>query len=372
MTSEILIMNNNSIVMAADSAVTIDDRKTYNGVNKLFKLSNDPPMGIMIFGKANFVSIPMETIIKEYRRKRNFKELENIMEIKKDFIEYLSELPYSTDFLEIEKELDVFKRHLLDNLNELSKKELDGKIKSLRDVEIFSFIKGHGVNKKFEDIYRELSEKEMELSIDTLKKWFSEKYSYSSTGVVIAGFSHDEFFPSYLSFNLIAKNGNDVTIRDSDIEINYNGNIIVPFAQKDVITNFMTGIDIDLERVIINYFSKYIISYIERLIINLKSYENIQEKDLNLILNENIHNKEINEIIGEFLENINTVKKNMYYPILESIGILPNNQLVELAESMIYITSLKRKISFDLESVGGDIDVAIISKGDGFVWGKKK
>lgn len=45
MTSEVLIMNKNAIVMAADSAVTVGNMKTYNGFNKLFMLSNDPPMG---------------------------------------------------------------------------------------------------------------------------------------------------------------------------------------------------------------------------------------------------------------------------------------------------------------------------------------
>lgn len=39
---------------------------------------------------------------------------------------------------------------------------------------------------------------------------------------------------------------------------------------------------------------------------------------------------------------------------------------------LIHITSLKRKISSDLESVGEDIDVALISKGDGFIWKKKE
>lgn len=43
-----------------------------------------------------------------------------------------------------------------------------------------------------------------------------------------------------------------------------------------------------------------------------------------------------------------------------------------MAESLIHSTSLKRKVSNDLESVGGDIDVAIISKSDGFIWKKKK
>jgi len=43
-----------------------------------------------------------------------------------------------------------------------------------------------------------------------------------------------------------------------------------------------------------------------------------------------------------------------------------------MCESLIHLTSLRRKISYDVESVGGEIDVAIISKGDGFIWTKRK
>ena len=43
-----------------------------------------------------------------------------------------------------------------------------------------------------------------------------------------------------------------------------------------------------------------------------------------------------------------------------------------MAESLVNLTSFKRKISTDAETVGGQIDVAVISKGDGFVWIKRK
>ncbi len=43
-----------------------------------------------------------------------------------------------------------------------------------------------------------------------------------------------------------------------------------------------------------------------------------------------------------------------------------------MAEAPINLTSLKRRVSLDQETVGGPIDIAIISKGDGFVWIKRK
>ena len=59
-----MILTPSAVVLAADSTVTIENKKTYAGVNKLFKLSNGPPMGIMTYNNAEFLSIPIETIIK--------------------------------------------------------------------------------------------------------------------------------------------------------------------------------------------------------------------------------------------------------------------------------------------------------------------
>ncbi len=43
-----------------------------------------------------------------------------------------------------------------------------------------------------------------------------------------------------------------------------------------------------------------------------------------------------------------------------------------MAESLVNLTSFKRRVTMDPETVGGPIDVAVISKGDGFVWIKRK
>lgn len=59
-------------------------------------------------------------------------------------------------------------------------------------------------------------------------------------------------------------------------------------------------------------------------------------------------------------------------PVLDAIGILPKEELAELAGSLVSLTSLKRRISMDAETVGGPIDVAVISKGDGFIWIRRK
>ena len=74
----------------------------------------------------------------------------------------------------------------------------------------------------------------------------------------------------------------------------------------------------------------------------------------------------------EFVNFIQLIENRHVAPILRSIGALPYEELSNLCESLIKITSLKRKVQSDLETVGGDVDVAIITKGDGFIWTKRK
>ena len=59
-------------------------------------------------------------------------------------------------------------------------------------------------------------------------------------------------------------------------------------------------------------------------------------------------------------------------PLISSVSVLPKEELAILAESLVNLTALKQKMSMDNETVGGSIDVAVISKGDGFVWIKQK
>ena len=370
MTSEILIMNKNAIVMAADSAVTVDNKKSYMGVNKLFLLSNDPPMGIMIFGSADFVNVPLETLIKEYREQTDFKELSNINNIKEDFIEYLSGICQEDDFSRnLKNDIANFKKLLL------REDHPENFFNYSDNAEIFSFLEEDefNIDVGFKRLVQELKEKGVTVDVTTLKKCFSNMIALSSTGIVIAGFNQDDFFPSYISFNLIAKQGNKVIIKDIDSQVNYDGNVIIPFAQKDVITTFISGIDYTLENGIVNYFSNFMDLYSEEIVAAIKSNKNINENDLNNVLKEIRDVKNSNEMrIEDFVKNIDIFKKGIYSPILESVGVLPKEDLSSLAESLIHITSLKRKIASDLESVGGDVDVAIISKGDGFIWKKRK
>ncbi|MDC5096393.1 hypothetical protein OHW41_10530, partial [Acinetobacter baumannii] len=58
--------------------------------------------------------------------------------------------------------------------------------------------------------------------------------------------------------------------------------------------------------------------------------------------------------------------------VVNMVSALPKDELAAMAESLVNLTAFKRRISESLETVGGPIDVAVISKGDGLVWVKRK
>ena len=58
--------------------------------------------------------------------------------------------------------------------------------------------------------------------------------------------------------------------------------------------------------------------------------------------------------------------------ISRMVAYLSKEDVAELAEALVHLTLLKLKVSPEHETVGGPIDVAVISKGDGLIWIKRK
>ena len=51
---------------------------------------------------------------------------------------------------------------------------------------------------------------------------------------------------------------------------------------------------------------------------------------------------------------------------------IPKDELASVAASLVNLNSFEKRMSMNLESVGGPVDVAVISKGDGFIWIDRK
>lgn len=387
MTSEIMILTPNAIALATDSAITIDNRKIYNGTNKLFMLSNYPPMGIMTYNRARFFNIPFETIIKEFRNEISDKNIAKTIDFKDEFEKYLHKIPSKSPYKEsfddklmkfieiVSNEYDTFGKN--DFFNRLMNVMLPlDLIKIVQDNIQSKYIEKARI--KFKNLCSQFkyADKEEDFIQRIFNLFIFEMFVKSFTGVVLSGFDEDRLFPIAYSFKIfylydgefICDDLEDYDILKKNIDV-----IVKVFAQDDVIKTFLTGIDDETRFHIVNFFKEINNNYTEELVNLINANKNIDENSKNEIFNEiNTFNAK-NKILPIKFDNfIDEVKEKNSAPLFKSIGALPFDELSNLCESLIKVTSLKRKVQPDLETVGGDVDVAIITKGDGFIWTKRK
>jgi hypothetical protein len=70
LTSEVLLMNLEAVVMGADSAVTISSRDrasfSQSGIEKIFLIHDKGPVAAMIYGGGSYCGLPWRTVLREF------------------------------------------------------------------------------------------------------------------------------------------------------------------------------------------------------------------------------------------------------------------------------------------------------------------
>ncbi|MCF6294925.1 MAG: hypothetical protein L3J25_04480 [Flavobacteriaceae bacterium] len=410
MTAVIGILNKNAIAIAADSAVTVSSsngRKIYNTANKIFTLSKFHPVSIIIYNSANFITTPWEIIIKIYRDELNDKSFPKLKNYSEDFFAFLKRKKFFTTPETNSHYFKSFLYHSFDNLTKLSvEKAIEDKIDliPLSEDERLTIYKGNALDilnyqtlrakeeDKLEDFkkltkkkFNELTKKDIDdifteefpdFNTVQIKKIFmefvfqyikSKTFFNSWTGLVFAGYGETEIYPVAISTKISDVFDDKIRFYTDSIEEIDDGNdgSIMPFAQRDVIDTLISGISPEINDTLFSTFNKFLNGYNEHLINLLKESQPKLAKKLEKI--------DINDICNQFIQEVEEVKLVKHIrPTVNTVSILSKEDLSEMAESLIYLTYLKRRISSDEESVGGPVDVALISKGDGFIWIKRK
>jgi hypothetical protein len=391
MTAEVAIMNTKGIALAADSAATLGsgNGKVYNTADKLFALSKYHPVGIMIYGWSKFMGIDWEVIVKSYRDFLDKKSFDKLSNYTGDFINYLSKFPYfeNTEMLEyleyrcfevfshvltwflddLHKEFDSKENIELSEINSLFDKTLRNIKEQITQQEDEKQIKldtdfidsnSETIKKELENVFEnyklskeQIAELTSILKLDFQKCGWVDDYS----GIVIAGYGEREIFPTLCEFKISGKLGDSLIYFGRDttqITTDWRASI-APFSQTEMVYRFVLGIDPDLDVTTI----KKVQMILDSLSPLLKDSD--REKT-----------KAIAELMKEYLDDFQIISYKK--PIYDIVACMEKSELVSMAEAMVNLTALKRHVSDDEESVGGPIDVALITKGDGFIWIKKK
>jgi len=408
MTAEIAVMNKSAIALAADSAVTIHEgKKIYNTVNKLFALSQCHPVGIMIYGNSEFMGVPWETIIKCYRQKLARKKFNNLSEYFFDFIKFIQtdtvvfpprlinlqfEIKITSFYYnlreeidkEVEKVIEKNKKVNPDEVKEIVNKAISEHYKSWKEIENLGSIKAgfkeKQIKKRNKIIRQAIKNAFGDLPVDRKNigklseiaalLYIKNRFSNNLSGVVIAGFGEKDVFPLLFAIEVEARLDEHLKYRQkvkSEVGKEVVSSII-PFAQHEMVDLFMEGVDSKYEKTVNKYLSEIFEKYSKVIGPTLSGISDEQKDALEkklLIVG--------NQLVEIFKKEMEKYKKNSFIsPTTRIVSLLPKEELAVMAETLVNLTSFKRKISLSAETVGGPIDVAVISKGDGFIWIRRK
>ena len=404
MTAEVAILNRQAIALAADSAVTVSGpsgQKIFNTVNKLFALSKYHPVGIMVYSSAEVMGVPVETVVKSFRNRLGEKSFATLEDYHDEFIRFLTDdtaffseearVTHSTELgFRILRQLynsaqkEIFDRYpgwkqptkaeaqaiAVERITEYkdfygSGKPLKGsanaRTKLRRDTkDMVDYWRGKFSNADEFGLSDAETAPLINIALDGLLKTMPTNLE---TGFVIAGFGDDEIFPQLRSFEFESsvygvhkwfpkqKNAPKTTAQ------------IIPFAQTEMIETFVAGRALSLDGFLENFINEFFEEQKSELAKQKVNTQTIQ--DLLDTINENL--------VTQFSEKLQQfTKDNHVNPLMNTVASMPKEELAAMAEALINLTAIKRRLSPDAETVGGPTDVAIISKGDGFVWIKRK
>uniref|UniRef100_UPI003CFC037C hypothetical protein n=1 Tax=Alcaligenes faecalis TaxID=511 RepID=UPI003CFC037C len=409
MTCEIVVANRMGIALAADSAVTYsraDGNQTFSsGANKIFQLASTRPIAAMIYNNASLENIPWELIIKEYRSSLSnsgFDELKNYQSHIIDFLNNNNDL--IPDNVRQRSSLSAYYQiinglitSITSKINEtygetpqeedasgLWKSEINEIKLSLKNQNIDQCLDQDEIKTEKEMYGEKLANDTKEYVIKTYPNIHSfidyqdtiglvidvafrgaTKISSNYTGLVISGYGDREYLPSYSSIKIYGFIGRKLLWENSgDQAISYGipSSFIQPFAQSGMVETFTQGASPEVWRTVKD-------SYLEHAAAVCRQ----AATEAGVSIPEDVIKKTVNDSTDAFTKGWAFATFNAHLkPLRDVVSGLSVPELAELAETLVMLESLKEKVTSRTQSVGGPIDVAVITRSDGLVWIRRK
>ena len=399
--------------MAADSALTVvkgDRMKIYNTTTKIFQLSKDNHVAVMFFQNVDFMDVPWEVIFKLYYDKHGDREFDSIMEYAEDFYQFLRDEKFFCSSDQQKDYLDGELATYYNNVKAAAKDNMEKEIDAMDDYDSFNeedLLRQHlkdciaGVDALAKDAgikpgLEKISEKEIRAygkdSLETLQERIEEdglpkdmfddwvegftnyirsRFYYNGTGIVFVGYGRNDIFPTLLPTYVSGAFNNRLRYYLDTDGMNAIGEnctaSITPFAQSDVMFTLMKAIAP-------NFYEKVTD-------LNVRSLSEERKKIAALLKDESVDENVIKKVMDidttdiekKHSESMDEYMQEEYIDgIVNAVESFNVEDMANMAENLVSITSLQRHFSSSDETVGGPIDVAVITRSEGFVWVRHK
>jgi hypothetical protein len=423
MTSVIGILNKKGIALAADSAVTrtrsYNNKVTKNG-NKMIRLSDVLPICVMLTGNGDFMRTQWDILVRHYRQHRGKIMHATVEACMHDFFRYIADHGLFRDpeyaknrvrselesfFNHIENFIDdkyknrgkdgaitsprAFQKAFVNELNGWCKRWLkDGVCPQFHDYTQQNF---HEYTKEIFDEYieqncydeddvfkyglyprqilsdlREPLEKSLMIRLTTRRD-----DDDAMAELVFSGYGEQQEYPSLVSTVVCEGFDNRVNyhVRPTDIICisDERPTAICPFAQKDVIHSVLRGIHRNFSRQLTNAVKDSFTPQGNDIFIPGED-DNVDFMDFA----EKLDEVKTDDLSRNFFRKINRLLDSNLHQLEKALEDYDLQSMAALAESLIDLTGFHRILTFQQEGVGGPVDVAVISKNDGFTWLNRK
>jgi len=412
-TTEIAILNRSAVALAADSAASVMTQsgiKVYDGVNKLFELVRGRPVGVMIYNSAELSFRPWETVIKTYREERSDQSFPTLDGYVDDFRTFVRD---HKQLFSARQQQEAFQQRIAADLiglrthvaRDFQAQVEQGGVPTPDDAVaiVSAIVRAHcergdshdalgGWAERLPSVDALVEQHHVEIdgvvgavlknlpmdqaTRDKLRQWLIRRaFGYSPkdsqfSGVVFAGFGDDEYFPRLREFQAKALYGGHLLSRDieesrTDIGVAVPGEI-KSFAQGDMIRSFTDGVQDQVRGAMISYWDEWLDKGVGEAVVADPRLAHLGVGDL-AVIRDAVNGR----AVGAVKEFHLTMGKHEQFkvkgPLLQSVAHLPKDELGAMAESLVNLTTLKRRVSINqAQTVGGAVDVAVVSRGDGF------
>lgn len=411
MTSEVMIMNRQAVVLAADSAVT------YGGgpgsvvtleAEKILQLG--PNMALMVYSRGDVLGRSWSHIAHAFKRAHGDHDFDSVQACadaffafidqnralfpEKEEVEELESLmraamltvlnhartlrhhapsEYGDDAAAFEGALDLYRAHLLQDDGGAERANLDvfaeldrdrfyeryaAMLDSLISDALGPFGMQEGIrNKLFDFAY-----------LIVTKPAFLEPYA----GLVFAGFGENDVFPVYSHYYAsilvdgVMKRAHDET---TQVGVENGPNAFLrTFAQAEMTHAFLRGVHPYLFDVMASM----------NMVTNEAASEvalrkaGLDDAAVDAVMSE-LRDSELLSLSAEFIHTARTISQEEFIdPFIAVVAASGKKQMGETAKALVELNILKSDLHQTQTGVGGEVDVAMISRTGGFEWYAKK
>jgi hypothetical protein len=176
------------------------------------------------------------------------------------------------------------------------------------------------------------------------------------TGLVIGGFGARDLFPTLTYCEIDGVYFDELKFTEGTVrDIDRRGEraAMIPFAQQEMAERFIFGLDSTLERDLKKFVKEAAGSILDT---KPDAFSDVEKSGA------------LDAVEKKFGSMLTELKEKARGSILDVVSFMSKKELAEMAHALVELTSKKRRFSAEQETVGGPIDVAIVTKNEGFIW----